>query len=78
MLKLLLMQEAFELAQRKFLRQLAKYSDALDIVYPRLVIVDFLDMLTSSRDADASRQTSSRGDDGLFAKLAIPSVATLL
>ena len=55
------MQEAFELAQRKFLRQLAKYSEALDVVYPRLVVVDFLDMLTTSHsDADASRPTAGR------------------
>ena len=66
-LKFLLIQEAFELAQRKFLRQLAKYSEALDVVYPRLVVVDFLDMLTSSSDADTSRQTSGRGNDGLLA-----------
>ena len=40
-------QELYELAQRKFLRQLAEYADrgGDSHVYPRLIVVDFLSMV---------------------------------
>ena len=37
-------QELFELAQRKFLRQISRYSED-SVLYPRLIVVDFLEML---------------------------------
>ena len=58
------LQEEFELAQRKFLRQLVKYSDALDTVYPRLVVVDFLDRTSVENDDDNADDADTRASTG--------------
>lgn len=50
------------MAQRKFLRQLAKYSESLDAIYPRLVVVDFLQIMANENPDNKSGESNVNND----------------
>ncbi len=52
-------QELLELAQRKFLRQVAQFAEETGVVYPRLLLVDFVSLVRGADDPGALRRYGS-------------------
>lgn len=54
----------FELAQRKLLRQVSQYAETSGDLYPRLVVVDFLDMVKQGGMSDSCLYTDLFASEG--------------